>query len=172
MAMVHIYTGDGKGKTTAAVGLCARAAGSGMKTAFYEFLKSGGTGEEKSLRALGTDFYCPVQNEKFTWEMNDAEKAECHRRQSETLRCACEHMAQYDLVVLDEVLCALNTGMLDREEVLRAVREKAPETELVLTGRGAPQELIELADYVSVIEARRHPFDSENPVAARKGIEY
>ncbi len=172
MAMVHIYTGDGKGKTTAAVGLCARAAGSGLKTAFYEFLKSGGTGEEKSLRALGTDFYCPVPDEKFTWEMNDAEKEECRRRQNETLRHACEHMAEYDLVVLDEVLCALNTGMLPLNELLRAVRQRPPETELVLTGRGAPQELIALGDYVSVIQAVRHPFDCEPPIAARRGIEY
>lgn len=172
MGLVHIYTGDGKGKTTAAVGLCARAAASGMKIAFYEFLKSSGTGEEKSLRALGVDFFCPVENEKFTWLMSDEEKAECRNRQKETLRKASENMAQYDLVVLDEVLCAVNTGMLELSDVICAVKEKAPKTELVLTGRGAPEELIALADYVSVVQARKHPFDSDEHHTARKGIEY
>ena len=72
--MVHIYTGDGKGKTTAAVGLCTRAAGHGKKAAFYEFLKGAKTGEAKSLAALGVEFYCPVEREKFTWTMTEEEK--------------------------------------------------------------------------------------------------
>ena len=76
MGMVHIYTGDGKGKTTAAVGLCTRAAGHGKKAAFYEFLKGAKTGEAKSLAALGVEFYCPVEREKFTWTMTETEKAE------------------------------------------------------------------------------------------------
>ena len=75
MGMVHIYTGDGKGKTTAAVGLCTRAAGHGKKAAFYEFLKGAKTGEAKSLAALGVEFYCPVEREKFTWTMTEEEKA-------------------------------------------------------------------------------------------------
>lgn len=80
MGMVHIYTGDGKGKTTAAVGLCTRAAGHGKKAAFYEFLKGAKTGEAKSLAALGVEFYCPVEREKFTWTMTEEEKAECRVR--------------------------------------------------------------------------------------------
>ena len=160
MGMVHVYTGDGKGKTTAAVGLCTRAAGHGKKAAFYEFLKGAKTGEAKSLAALGVEFYCPVEREKFTWTMTD------------TLARAAAHMAEYDLVVLDEVLCAVNAGMLSLADVLRTVREKAPNTELVLTGRGAPEELIALADYVSVIEARKHPFADGARTAAREGVEY
>ena len=147
MGMVHIYTGDGKGKTTAAVGLCTRAAGHGKKAAFYEFLKGAKTGEAKSLAALGVEFYCPLAR-------------------------AAAHMAEYDLVVLDEVLCAVNAGMLSLADVLRTVREKAPNTELVLTGRGAPEELIALADYVSVIEARKHPFADGARTAAREGVAY
>ena len=85
MGMVHIYTGDGKGKTTAAVGLCTRAAGHGKKAAFYEFLKGAKTGEAKSLAALGVEFYCPVEREKFTWTMTETEKAECRARQADTL---------------------------------------------------------------------------------------
>lgn len=134
MGMVHIYTGDGKGKTTAAVGLCTRAAGHGKKAAFYEFLKGAKTGEAKSLAALGVEFYCPVEREKFTWTMTEEEKAECRVRQADTLARAAAHMAEYDLVVLDEVLCAVNAGMLSLADVLRTVREKAPNTELVLTG--------------------------------------
>ena len=75
MGMVHIYTGDGKGKTTAAVGLCTRAAGHGKKAAFYEFLKGAKTGEAKSLAALGVEFYCPVEREKFTWTMTEDGKS-------------------------------------------------------------------------------------------------
>ena len=172
MGMVHIYTGDGKGKTTAAVGLCTRAAGHGKKAAFYEFLKGAKTGEAKSLAALGVEFYCPVEREKFTWTMTEEEKAECRARQADTLARAAAHMAEYDIVVLDEVLCAVNAGMLSLADVLRTVREKAPNTELVLTGRGAPEELIALADYVSVIEARKHPFADGARTAAREGVEY
>ena len=172
MGLVHIYTGDGKGKTTAAVGLCTRAAGHGKKAAFYEFLKGAKTGEAKSLAALGVEFYCPVEREKFTWTMTEEEKAECRVRQADTLARAAAHMAEYDLVVLDEVLCAVNAGMLSLADVLRTVREKAPNTELVLTGRGAPEELIALADYVSVIEARKHPFADGARTAAREGVEY
>ena len=171
MGMVHIYTGDGKGKTTAAVGLCTRAAGHGKKAAFYEFLKGAKTGEAKSLAALGVEFYCPVEREKFTWTMTETEKAECRARQADTLARAAAHMAEYDLVVLDEVLCAVNAGMLSLADVLRTVREKAPNTELVLTGRGAPEELIALADYVSVIEARKHPFADGARTAAREGVD-
>ncbi len=137
MGMVHIYTGDGKGKTTAAVGLCTRAAGHGKKAAFYEFLKGAKTGEAKSLAALGVEFYCPVEREKFTWTMTETEKAECRARQADTLARAAAHMAEYDLVVLDEVLCAVNAGCCLWRMCQRTVREKAPITELVLTGRGA-----------------------------------
>lgn len=104
--------------------------------------------------------------------MTETEKAECRARQADTLARAAAHMAEYDLVVLDEVLCAVNAGMLSLADVLRTVREKAPNTELVLTGRGAPEELIALADYVSVIEARKHPFADGARTAAREGVEY
>ena len=140
----------------------SRAAGHGKKAAFYEFLKGAKTGEAKSLAALGVEFYCPVEREKFTWTMTEEEKAECRVRQADTLARAAAHMAEYDLVVLDEVLCAVNAGMLSLADVLRTVREKAPNTELVLTGRGAPEELIALADYVSVIEARQHPIQKRS----------
>ena len=103
MGMVHIYTGDGKGKTTAAVGLCTRAAGHGKKAAFYEFLKGAKTGEAKSLAALGVEFTARLEREKFTWTMTEEEKAECRARQADTLARAAAHMAEYDLVVLDEV---------------------------------------------------------------------
>lgn len=172
MGLVHLYTGDGKGKTTAAIGLCVRAAGHGQSVAFYEFLKGSQTGEAAGLARLGVRFDCPVESEKFTWTMTDTERAECRARQADTLARAVRTMAQYDLVVLDEVICAVTAGMLPLEDVVRAVRQKAPHTELVLTGRGAPEELIALADYVSVIEARKHPYDTGVCTQARPGVEY
>ncbi len=168
MGMVHIYTGDGKGKTTAAVAFAPGPRATVKKPRSYEFLKGAKTGEAKSLAALGVEFLLPVEREKFTWTMTETEKAECRARQADTLARAAAHMAEYDLVVLDEVLCAVNAGMLSLADVLRTVREKAPNTELVLTGRGAPEELIALADYVSVIEARKHPFADGARTAARR----
>lgn len=168
--LVHIYAGEGKGKTTAAIGICTRISGWGKKAAFYEFLKGSDTGEAKALSKLGVKFYCPVKEEKFVFAMNLREKEICALRQKETLLKAQKEMQLYDLVVLDEALSAIEAGVLDVDCLISAINNKPPKTELVLTGRQIPPQLMPYADYVSVINAVKHPYDKG--IAARQGIEY
>lgn len=168
--LIHIYTGDGKGKTTAAVGLCVRATGSGLRVLFAQFLKGRKTGEIASLGKIGVDILRSEEIIKFIPDMTQEELAECRAAQQDIFKRVKQSMPDYDLVVLDEVFGALATGMVDKEAVIRLIKKKPDGTELVLTGRGAPQEIIELADYVSEIRPIKHPFDKG--INARKGIEY
>ncbi len=172
--LVHIYTGDGKGKTTAAIGLGVRACGRGLKVLMVQFLKGMPTGEMLSLKALEPGFilYRGTQTTKFTWEMNEEEKAQAAAEQQYIFEFAqnAAIKGECDLLILDEALGAVSSGMLDIKELLEFVKRKPDELEMVLTGRGAPQELIELADYVSEIRALRHPADKG--INGRKGIEF
>lgn len=167
--LVHIYTGDGKGKTTAAMGLACRAAGAGLRVLIAQFLKGRDTGELVSLKKLGI----PVLRtdvKKFIPYMSEEEKAACKVGQENCFQEVCSQMEQYDLVVLDEALGAATMGMLNMNALLDCVRNKPQTTELVLTGRDAPQALIDCADYVSDIHCIKHPYEKGTP--ARKGIEF
>lgn len=172
--LIHIYTGNGKGKTTASVGLGVRACGRGLKVLMVQFLKGAPTGELFSLKALepGFELYRGTETKKFTWQMNEVERAQTAAEQRSILEYAVNSASKggIDLLILDEVLGAISTGMLSKDAVLEFVRNKPRDLELVLTGRGASPELVELADYVSEIEAVKHP--SEKGVNGRKGIEF
>jgi len=171
--LVHIYTGTGKGKTTAAIGLGIRAYGRGFKVMLVQFLKTMDSGELYTFKKLEPDFVVIRGKgpEKFTWKMTAEEKEEARREQLKLLEKADEALrsGEWDLVIMDEIFGAISAGLVDKEEVIRLVREKPDKPELVLTGRNAPPELIELADYVSDIQAVKHPM--EKGVPARKGIE-
>lgn len=171
---IHIYTGDGKGKTTAAIGLGVRACGRGMKVLAVQFLKGAPTGEMYSLKALEPNFilHRGTQTKKFTWEMNEEEKAMTAAEQQSIFEFAVEaaNKGECDLLILDEALGAISSGMLDKDSLIEFVRCKPERLELVLTGRGAPGELIGLADYVSEIKAVKHP--AEKGINGRKGIEF
>jgi cob(I)alamin adenosyltransferase len=172
--LIHIYTGDGKGKTTAAVGLGVRACGRGMKVLMVQFLKGTPTGELYSLKTLEPDFelHRGTGITKFTWEMNEEEKAQTTAEQQGLLEYAADLIEKggIDLLILDEVLGAVSTGMLSKNAVVEFVKNKPCNLELVLTGRGASPELVELADYVSEIKAVKHP--AGKGIKARKGIEF
>lgn len=172
--LVHIYTGDGKGKTTAAVGLGVRACGRGLKVLMVQFLKGAPTGEMYSLKALepGFELYRGTETKKFTWEMNTEEKTRTTEEQSGIFEFAVSTAVggKCDLLILDEALGAISSGMLDKEAVMEFIKGKPENLELVLTGRGATPELIELADYISEIRAVKHP--AEKGVNGRKGIEF
>lgn len=172
--LVHIYTGDGKGKTTAALGLGVRACGRGLKVLMVQFLKGTPTGEMYSLKALEPGFilYRGTETKKFVWEMNEAEKAQTAADQRSILNHAFQtaYEGGCNLLILDEILGAISAGMIEEKEVIDFVKNKPENIELVLTGRGASSELIELADYVSEIRAVKHP--AEKGVNARKGIEF
>jgi len=172
--LVHIYTGDGKGKTTAALGLGMRAYGSGLVVLMVQFLKSMETGEKKVIDEFlpGFKMHRGKGASKFTWDMTPDElkelKAEVHDlfkyAQDAALKGDC------DLLILDEILGCIAGEFLSVKEVTDFLKNKPEGLEVVLTGRNAPSEIIELADYVSEIKCIKHPYQKGIP--GRKGIEF
>ncbi len=172
--LIHIYTGDGKGKTTAALGLGIRACGSGMKVLLVQFLKNIHSSELEIIKKLEPDFEFirGFSCAKFTWDMNSEELEQSSREAAEMLEQvkATVQKGEYDLVILDEILGVVSVKLLPVEAVLDFLRTKPEKVELVLTGRDAHEDLIKAADYVSEIRAVKHPF--EKGITSRKGIEY
>ena len=169
LGLVHIYTGNGKGKTTAAFGLAVRMLGSGGKVIIIQFLKAGKAyGEQVKIEECGAvieSYGLP----KFVHGKPSEEDVEAAKRALERAG-EVTSSGEWDLVILDEVCVALSFGMLDVNEVKELIRKKAPHTELVLTGRYCPEELFELADYVTEMREIKHPY--QRGVLARRGVEY
>ncbi|XOQ47574.1 MAG: Cob(I)yrinic acid a,c-diamide adenosyltransferase [Eubacteriales bacterium] len=171
--LVHIYCGDGKGKTTAAVGLGIRACGSGKRVLMVQFLKENTSGELNVLRELKDFHILPSPPHiKFTFQMTRQELEETAALCAEQfLRAtAAVHAEEYDVLILDEIFGAVNSGLLDSRLLLALIKNKPQKLELVLTGRDPEPEVLELADYVSEIRKIKHPYDRGIP--ARKGIEF
>lgn len=172
--LIHIYTGEGKGKTTAAIGLGIRAYGQGLKVLMVQFLKGWATGEMKVIGSLGPGFqlFQYKKDDKFTWGMTEKEMKGMKGEMRIGLNYTNDAVrsGQWDLIIMDEIMAAVNCGFLPLEEVVKLVKSKPPKLELVLTGRDASSQLMELADYVSEINARKHPM--EKGIMAREGIEY
>jgi cob(I)alamin adenosyltransferase len=172
--LTHIYTGEGKGKTTAAMGLALRALGAGLQVRIFQFMKNQPTGEMASLAKLAPGILrradCDVR--KFTWDMTPAEKETWAEAQQTLFDEACDAACDkdVDLVVLDEALGAVGAGAIGEDQLLYLIGHKYRGTELVITGRGASERLIALADYVTEMRMLRHPYAAGIP--ARKGIEY
>ena len=165
--MLHLYWGNGKGKTTAAMGLALRALGHGQRVAIVQFLKDGTSGEIAPLRAAGAAVYaCP--NAKFTWLMDEADKAAAREASARALGQALAE--PFDLLVLDEACAALKSGILDEALLRRAVAFAKSGREVVLTGRDPAPWLQEAADYSTEMRAHKHPY--ADGVAAREGVEY
>ena len=164
--MLHVYTGDGKGKTTAALGLALRAVGHGLRARVIQFVKADArTGELRS--ALALDGLEIVQSGAGFVRGEPTE--EDRRAAAEAMRLARESIGNLDLVVLDEVNCAVKKGLVEVRDLLE-LAEGAGRTELVFTGRGADARLVERADYVTEMKKAKHPFDEGG--AARRGVEY
>ena len=165
--MLHLYWGNGKGKTTAAMGLALRALGHGRRGVIVQFLKDGTSGEIAPLRAAGAAVYaCP--NAKFTWLMDEADKAAAREASARALGRALAE--PFDLLVLDEACAALKSGILDEALLRRAVAFAKNGREVVLTGRDPAPWLQDAADYSTEMRAHRHPY--ADGVAAREGVEY
>ena len=165
--MLHLYWGDGKGKTTAAMGLALRALGHGRRVVILQFLKDGSSGEIEMLRRCGAAVYaCP--NAKFTWLMTDAERAEARRTNTRTLQTILQ--GSFDLLVLDEACAACKNDLVE-EALLREAAARAEQgAEVVLTGREPAVWMLDAADYSTELRAVKHPYTQG--IAAREGVEY
>jgi len=170
--LVLVFTGDGKGKTTAALGLVLRCLGHGDQVAVVQFIKGGWQpGEARALQVFGEALAWHALGEGFTWETQDRERD--RQLVQQAWQKSCDYLADGSrkLVVLDEVNVALKLGYLGLDQVLEGLDLRPPLTHVALTGRGAPPGLIERADLVTEMKLVRHPF-REQGVKAQAGIEY
>jgi len=171
--LLIVNTGDGKGKTTCAIGLLVRAAGQGLNCCMVQFMKSKNDryGEHESLEKLGVEVH--TMGDGFTWDTND--RAQDIETSEDTWALCKEKLrsGDYDLLVFDELIYVLDYGFLDTEVVLaeiREVRREQPALHIVLTGRNAPKALIEEADLVTEMSEVKHPFHAG--IYAQQGIEF
>jgi len=171
--LLMVNTGDGKGKTTAAIGVLVRAAGRGMRCCMIQFMKSKNDryGEHESLEKLGVEVH--TMGAGFTWDTQD--KTVDIRTSEETWELCVEKMRSedYDLLVFDELVYVLDYKFLDLAEVLaeiKAIREKQPHLHIIMTGRNAPADLVEAADLVTEMKEIKHPFLAG--IYAQQGIEF
>jgi len=190
LGLVQVYTGNGKGKTTASLGLALRAAGYGFRTSMVQFLKTGYTGEVLALRKFGNlpieiisygkkcvnhethekefaegrfESYC-----RNCFTIDEADKKFCEEALKEGEKRA--ESGEWDVVILDEINIALSFGLVSVERVLEVIGKTHMKTELILTGRNAPKGIIDAADVVNEVSFLKHPYDKG--IYARKGIEF
>lgn len=192
LGLVQVYTGDGKGKTTSSLGLSLRAVGQGYKIYMIQFLKSGDTGELFSIKKyipnmtivqFGKEAITDKQLKMFEFDgtgilegaggnynflPDEAEKEPARRALEHAFNIV--NSGDYNIVILDEINCAMHKGLIAVEDVLKLIEEKPEYIELILTGRDAPHQILERADLVSEIIMRKHPW--EKGINARRGIEY
>ena len=169
-SLVVVHTGDGKGKTTAAMGIAMRAVGHGRRVAVVQFMKSGRwrSGERLASERLGIDW--SVIGDGFTWDSEDLERAADIAREAWAHAAATIGAGEHDLVVLDEITYPITWGWIPLDAVLAAVRDRPVGVSVVLTGRDAPAELVAVADTVSESGNAKHAFD--DGIAALEGIDY
>ncbi|MBN1972520.1 MAG: cob(I)yrinic acid a,c-diamide adenosyltransferase [Sedimentisphaerales bacterium] len=175
--LVQIYTGDGKGKTTAAFGLALRAAGRGNKVLIFQFLKPSSldTGERNALQS--GNLKIRVESLDEPWDMvKSFQDEQAIRRMQKAIGDVLDKLAQdaekrlYDVLILDEIIFCLSKNLVKFDDVMRIINRRASGVEIVMTGRGATKELIEIADLVTEMKCVKHPF--EKGIFARKGIDF
>lgn len=168
---VHIYCGDGKGKTTTAVGLIIRCAGAGKRVLLYQFMKNNSSSERKILETI-PNIVCEkgAETAKFSFQMTEEEKVQAKKENDAMLQSLFEQARQYDVLFLDEALYAIRAGLLSETLFIQCLQEKQPDLEVIVTGRDPSDAVIEMADYVSEIKKIKHPFDQG--LNGRLGIEY
>jgi cob(I)alamin adenosyltransferase len=169
--LLIVYTGAGKGKTTAALGMVFRCLGHGMKVAVVQFIKGAiDTAEERVLRSYGERIAFLRMGEGYTWETQD--RARDTRFAEEAWAKAREFLGDpsYGMVILDEFNIALNQKYIDVTEALTSLHARPPMQHVVITGRGAPPELIEAADLVTEMKQVKHPF--RKGIKAQPGVEF
>jgi len=169
-SIVLVNTGDGKGKSSAAFGVMIRALARDWNVAVVQFVKSGewNVGEEKIGRQLGVDWHNEGQG--FTWDSNDIESDKAIAQQGWDKAAGLIAAGEHELIILDELTYLINWGWIDPEPVYEAIRNRPEKVNLVITGRDAPQALIDVADTVSEVVKIKHAFDSG--ILAKKGIDF
>ena len=172
--LTHVYTGEGKGKTTAAMGLALRALGAGLEVRIFQFCKGQPSGELRALSKIAPGIVKRVECDvkKFEWDMTPSEKEAWAEAQQALFDEACEAACDkdVDIVILDEALGAVSSGAIDEGQIIYLMGHKYRGTELVITGRSAGPKLVSCADYVTEMRMVKHPYQAG--VQARKGIEY
>lgn len=175
--LVQIYTGDGKGKTTAAFGLALRAAGQGNKVLIFQFLKPSSldTGERNALQS--GNLKIRVESLDEPWDMAKSfQDEQAIRRMQKAISDVLDKLAQdaekrlYDVLIMDEIIFCLSKNLAKFDDVMRIINRRASGVEIVMTGRGATKELFEIADLVTEMKCVKHPF--EKGIGARKGIDF
>jgi cob(I)alamin adenosyltransferase len=170
--LVIVHTGAGKGKTTAALGMVLRSLGHGYHVAIVQFIKGAWEpAEKRAFEPWGSQLAFHATGEGFTWETQDRERDQAVAQAGWEVALRYLADAHYRLVLLDEVNIALRQRYLSTEQVLAGIDVRPPQTHVVLTGRGAPVELIERADLVTDMKLIKHPL-KEQRIRAQAGIEF
>ncbi len=169
-SIVLLNTGDGKGKSSAAFGVMARGWARGWRVGVVQFVKGGSwkTGERKLADHLGIEWH--TLGDGFTWESTDLDETAAKGRHAWQVASAMLSSGEYDLLIFDEITYAVTYGWIDGAEVAAGVRSRSPKTSVVMTGRNAAAELVDVADTVSEMRKIKHAYD--RGIKAKKGIEY
>lgn len=171
--LIHIYCGEGKGKTTAAMGLAVRCAGQNGTVLVVQFMKQDTSGERKALHMLpGVHLWETYPSAKFSFQMTDAEKnaaAAWYQTMFQQLAEAVE-TGSVQMLILDEVFSCISCGFLPESALLAFLEHRPPHLEVVMTGRNPGAVFVERADYVTEMVCRKHPY--QKGIAARRGVEY
>lgn len=168
--LIHIYCGDGKGKTTAAVGLAIRCAGAGGRVMFFQFLKGNSSSERDIINRIDNiDVIDGIEDMKFIWDMNEKEKEKVCVQYRSIFNSMIKIAGEYDMIVFDEIIPAVQYDFVTESELISFLHNKPGTTEIVLTGRTPSRRLCGMADYITEMKKIKHPYDSG--ITARKGIE-
>ena len=171
--LLIVFTGNGKGKTTASLGMALRTIGHGYKVAIIQFIKGGWTtGEEKALKNLSSDISWHSLGEGFTWETQDRVRDEKLVKEAWKIAKKYINDKSYKLIILDEINIATKLGYLNTEEIITFIKSlKNRKNHIVLTGRGASESIINFADLVTEMKLIKHPF-KEKGIKAQKCVEF
>lgn len=170
--LIIVHTGDGKGKTTAALGMVVRSLGHGFRVAIIQFIKGAWEPAEKAILSQWSEqLEFQAMGEGFTWETQDRDRDIQKAQEAWQKGLSYLKNSEYQLILLDEINVALKLGYLEAQDIVAGLAQKPEQTHVILTGRGAPPELIEVADLVTEMKLIKHPF-REQKIKAQPGIEY